>query len=387
MGLTLNGYERPTYNDILENLVLKARELFGEDIETNEQTLMGKFLRVIAYDRAIAEEEAEQIYYARFPNTASGISLDRLCPFVGIARNPATPAQYSVTVKGTAGYTVPYGFLVATGTDKYIEFYNTQDTIIPDTDVDEEGFATCTIIVECVESGSIGNVAALDIVEIVNPDADIESVTGVESIALGKDEESDSELRQRFLKANAGLGSCNETAIKAALIRVPTVTSVSIIVDEENGSFTAYVTGGESYEQQIAETIFDKKPIGVKTTGTNTVTVMDEGGYTHTIKFSRTEKIDVYTKIEIVTTPEFKGEAGITEIKNNIASYINGLGVGKDIITSSLYGLIYSVTGVEKVILLKVSTDGTTYSTEDISINEYQCAASNNVIVDIVEVN
>lgn len=41
--LTTQGYERPTYDDILDNLILKAQELFGEDIETNEQTPLGKF--------------------------------------------------------------------------------------------------------------------------------------------------------------------------------------------------------------------------------------------------------------------------------------------------------------------------------------------------------
>ena len=60
--LTTQGYERPTYDDILDNLILKAQELFGEDIETNEQTPLGKFLRIIAYYRAQAEEEAEAIY-------------------------------------------------------------------------------------------------------------------------------------------------------------------------------------------------------------------------------------------------------------------------------------------------------------------------------------
>ena len=44
--LTTQGYERPTYDDILDNLILKAQELFGEDIETNEQTPLGKFLRI-----------------------------------------------------------------------------------------------------------------------------------------------------------------------------------------------------------------------------------------------------------------------------------------------------------------------------------------------------
>lgn len=86
--LTEQGYHRPTYDEILESKEQLARTLFGEDIETSEQTPLGKFIRIGAYDLSKAYEDIENVYYARFPNTASGISLDRLCVFVGISRNP-----------------------------------------------------------------------------------------------------------------------------------------------------------------------------------------------------------------------------------------------------------------------------------------------------------
>lgn len=383
MGLTSKGYERPTYDEILDSLILKAQELFGEDIETDEQTPLGKFIRIIAYDRAIAEEEAEAIYYARFPNTASGTSLDRLCPFVGITRNPATPSQYEVTVTGTAGYTVPYGFLVSTESE--VEFYNTQDTVIG-----ENG--TCTIIVECTESGTMGNVAYTEITEIVNPDADIEEVAGAKVVTVAEDTESDHELRQRFKQAGQGLGSCNQTAIESALIRVPNVASAKIIVNESDTtdsagrpphSFTAYVTGGVGYEQQIAETIFDKKPIGIKTYGDISQEITDDGGNTHTIKFSRTSSVNVTVKVEIKATAEYEGTTGANEIKTNIQEYINGLGVGNEVIFTELYSCIYGVKGVKKVTSLQVSTNGgTSYTTDDIAINQYQTAVCADVIIE-----
>lgn len=380
--LTTKGYERPTYDDILNSLILKAQELFGEDIDTDDQTPLGKFIRIIAYDRATAEEEAEAIYYARFPNTASGTSLDRLCPFVGITRNSAIPSQYEITVTGTAGHTVPYGFLVAT--DAEVEFYNTQDTVIG-----EDG--TCVITVECTENGTIGNVNYSDITEIVNPDADIDEVAGKSVVTAGEDEESDHELRQRFKQAGQGLGSCNQTAIESALIRVPNVSSAKVIVNESDTtdsggrpphSFTAYITGGVGYEEQIAETIFDKKPIGIKTYGSISQEITDEGGYTHTIYFARTENVNVTVKIKVDTTAEFESN-GTDKIKSNIAEYINGLGVGNSVIYSALYSYIYSVAGVKKVTLLQVSTNGTTFTTDDITIGQYQSAVCASVNVEV----
>lgn len=98
MGLTEKGYQRRNYAEILEAKIQRAKELLGEDIDTSDQSVLGKYLRINAYDQAIAEEEIEKVYYARFPNTASGQSLDRLLIFAGISRNPALSAVYSVRV-------------------------------------------------------------------------------------------------------------------------------------------------------------------------------------------------------------------------------------------------------------------------------------------------
>ena len=126
--LTETGYTRRTYDEIIDDKIERAQELFGEDIETDETTPLGKFIRINAYDQALAEEEAEAIYYARFPNTATGASLDRLCTFIGISRNSATPAQFKIKATGEPGKTVPFGFLV--GTESELNYYSTQEVEI-----------------------------------------------------------------------------------------------------------------------------------------------------------------------------------------------------------------------------------------------------------------
>lgn len=63
MPLTELGFKRRTYDEILQSKIEKARELFGEDIDTSELTPFGKFIRINAYDQALTEEEAEIIYF------------------------------------------------------------------------------------------------------------------------------------------------------------------------------------------------------------------------------------------------------------------------------------------------------------------------------------
>ena len=399
--LTEKGYHRPTYDEILNGKIQRAKELFGEDVSTDEKTPLGKFIRINAYDLSKAYEDLEMIYYARFPNTASGISLDRLCVFAGITRNPPTRAQHIIKVYGQQDKEIGMGELVVssptistpTGDVQGITFYSINNYIIPSS-------GSVNVTVECSQAGEIGNVDS--ITEIVNPIAEIDSVEYVGLSQRGENEESDYLLRKRFSHSIEGTGSSNINSIRAAISRVTGVVSVRIIQNntdkEVDGrpprSFECYVYGGEGYEDEIAKAIFDKTPIGINTCSTaespNKVekTVYDEGGYPHTIVFSRTKDVVIKVKMAIKTNVSFDSDAdsdnnGIVQIKNAITEYINNLGVDTNIILSSLYGYVYSVTGVVEVSSLQLSRDGGAFSTNNIIINDYEVANTTAELIDI----
>lgn len=374
MALDEKGFKRRTFDEILNDKIEKAKELFGEDIETGELTPLGKFLRICAYDQALTEEEAEMIYYSMFPNTAVGVSLDRLCVFAGISRNAATCSRFIVGVTGTTGAVVPQGFLL--GTESGVNF-----AVVSDTTIGEDGTADVEVL--CVESGEVGNVLVQEINQVVNPSADVDSVEGKSLVSKGEETESDYELRLRFNEAKEGSGSCNEAAIRAALLRVQDVTHAGVVVDEENGSFECFVHGGYDKHEEIANAIFDKKPVGIKTTGSVEQTITDDGGYTHVIKFSHTTNVEVYVRVAISTNSQFEGETGKVAIKDNLETYIDNVGIGNPVVLSSLYGQIHSVTGVTEVAELLLSTNGTSWSTGNISdIKPYE-----NCICKQVEIN
>lgn len=382
--LTETGYTRRTYDEIIDDKIERAQELFGEDIETDETTPLGKFIRINAYDQALAEEEAEAIYYARFPNTATGASLDRLCTFIGISRNSATSAQFKIKATGEPGKTVPFGFLV--GTESELNYYSTQEV-----EIGEDG--SCEFTAECTTAGTNGNVSAGEINIIVNPSADVEEICGVSLIKAGTDIESDYALRQRFNEAKEGQGSCNENSIRTALLRVPTVTSASVIVNESDTedsagrpphSFECFISGGEKNHEDIAMAIYDKKPLGIKTFGKVSYTITDEGGYNHTINFSHTTNQDVVVSIKIKINTDFNSVTGIDEIKNNIITYINGLGVGNNVVFSSLFGKIHAVNGVEEVTELLLGKSEQSLTTENIEISDWEIAECSSVSVEVV---
>lgn len=383
MGLTKEGYIRRTYDDILNSLIQRAKELFGEDIDTSDLSTFGKYLRIIAYDEAIAEEEIEAVYYSSKPNTASGQSLDRLLVFGGIKRNQATEASYLIEIQGTAGYTIPAGFLV--GTDMGHTFYTVGNVTISDDGVAEVE-AACTV------AGIAGNVVAGAITKIINPDANVDSVQGKTCTSLGVAEENDVDLRTRLTAALQGSGSCNENSLRSALLRIPTVQFAAVIAndsDEEDSSgrpphsFECYIRGGDQYEKEIGDTIFDKKPIGIKTTGDKSVTVKDASGTEHTIYYSPTYNVEVIVKASVKVANTFP-EDGVTQIKNSVASHINNLGIGKSLIMSSIYAPLYGVTGVAEVYSLELSTDGgSSYTSANVNVSQFELAVCKDVLLDV----
>ncbi len=383
MPLTEKGFVKRTYDEILTQKINRAKELFGADIDTDEHTPLGKYLRINAYDQAEAEEELESIYFSRFINTSSGVSLDRLCAFAGVTRNPAAAASFSVKIVGNPGASVPAGFLLSTS--EGIEFYNYDTVIIP-----ESGL--CTITAVCTVPGTAGNVQPNEISVIVNPDADITSANGIALVDIGTDTETDVSLRSRFTLAVQGLGLNREAAILAAVIKVSTVESAAVIVNDSHefdsdgrppGSFECFVTGGENYHAEIAAAIFDKAPLGVKTVGNIAQEITDSGGYSHTVRFSHTQIVEVTVYAKIKVTSYFPTD-GITQIQEGVSFYVNSLGIHADVVFSALYACLHSVPGVADVSALFLSVGGGPQSASNISINETQAARCVSVNVEVI---
>lgn len=369
--LNEKGYYRPLYDEILEKKINLAKQMFGEDIDTTEQSVIGKYIRIESLSDSEIYEDLERIYYARYPNTAIGTSLERLCPFAGLSRNPPICAQHKVSLKGTANAIIPIGTLVKSDTNAV--FY-----LMEDTTLSEEGTAEAIVI--CKEGGIIGNVT--NISQVVESVENLNTVSYLETIVLGEEEETDYALRLRFQRTISGAGSGTANSIIGAVARVEGVSSVILVenntmeVDSAGRppkSFEVYVLAPKGQEYAIAEAIFSKKPVGIPCVGDIAVEVKDSGGNLHTVKFSRSQEISIYIKL-IVRINHFFEKTGIEDIKANLVNYILGLENGQDVILSSLYGYIHQIVGVVEIIELSLSQDGVTYKKQNISCNAYEVA-------------
>ena len=48
-GISKHGFKRKTYDDVLQDLMKKSRDTFGEDINLTSRSLYGMMIRVVAW--------------------------------------------------------------------------------------------------------------------------------------------------------------------------------------------------------------------------------------------------------------------------------------------------------------------------------------------------
>ena len=111
--------------------------------------------------------------------------------------------------------------------------------------------------------------------------------------------------------------------------------------------------------------------------------MLDSNGVAHTVRFSRSVKVNVYIKATILINNLFEND-GIQTIKDGIAEYINNLNNGDDVYLSSLYKYFHDVSGVLNVKSLTLSTDGTTYSTDNIMVTDDKVARVSTDNIEVV---
>ena len=229
---------------------------------------------------------------------------------------------------------------------------------------------------ECTTEGAI-TPAIGDLTDIVTTYAGWDSVSNNVSANTGRLAESDTALRQRW-NASLYTRSVGMTdSIASALMALNGVTSAYVYENDsdttdEDGrpphSIEAVVNGGETDE--IGLTIWQKKAAGIDTFGSQSVSINDSQGFPHTINFNRPLVVPIYLNITVTEYPEESlppnAQAMITEA---VLNYGNTLTIGNDVILQRFMGAIYqNVTGIG-YITVTASTDGSTYSSNNISID------------------
>lgn len=194
----------------------------------------------------------------------------------------------------------------------------------------------------------------------------------------GRDLETDTEIRQRYASTVSAQGSAMVESIRANLLENVTGVTAAIVFentgDTTDGdgrpphSIEAIVQGGD--EEDIANMIWKKKAGGIDTYGSIDVEITDSQGINHTMYFNRPTEVTVYLRCTVHedSESELGGDAPQT-IAELLLARGNLQTVGQDVILQKLAAyVIQNVSGIS-YIELEGSTNGSSYSTTNISIN------------------
>ncbi|ULO08942.1 baseplate J/gp47 family protein [Paenibacillus sp. 19GGS1-52] len=355
--LDSTGFKRLRFDDLFAQMEDKAKETFGDTINTSIRSPMGIILRIFAWFLAIIWSTAEDVYNSGYIPTATGNNLDRLGPQVGITRTLAQWASGQITITGIPGYVVPAGFRASTASGVVFETLEAVTLTA----------GTGTVAIEALEAGAGGNWGTGMITVVVNPVPDIINVINAAPITGGREKETDAEFRNRFDQSVAGGGAASVDALRGGLLRLPTVRAAAVIenttmttdsVGRPAKSFQSYVLGGD--EQEIADTIFATKSGGIESYGAISVQVEDLGGQPHTVKFSRAAEVAIKVSVTVTKNDQYPAD-GDEQVRSAIiryiggtdavGSYYNGLSMGGSVVYTRLISAVYSVEGVEDVAL------------------------------------
>lgn len=209
------------------------------------------------------ELELEEAYQASFGHLTWGEYLEYRAAEHGVIRRAATKAKGEVTVTGNG--TVKAGALFSTQN-------NTRFVALSDTTIAGLG----TVEIEAQVAGESGNVAAGAINKIPLSIVGIHSVTNAEPTADGYDEESDEDLRDRYLTVVRYPSTSGNPQFYINLALEVSGVGAAGCVRCHAGRGTVKVvvvdSNFESPEDELIERVFEHiekyRPIGVEVTVT-----------------------------------------------------------------------------------------------------------------------
>jgi hypothetical protein len=161
-------------------------------------------------------------------------------------------------------------------------------------------------------------------------------VTNPAAAAVGRNLESDFELRARRASGQQGESEATVPAIRAGLLALAIVDQCVVINNRTD--FPDVVTGLPPHsvraivypdpgpspaDDDIFITLLNKVAAGIQTDGTRSAVVNDSQGQPQTFSYSVATELDLFVRVEVEVDDDYPGD-GEDQIKTQVAAYVNG---------------------------------------------------------------
>jgi len=410
-GVTPEGFKQKTVQDLKTEIEDAERASFGSGVNLLATSVFGQLNGVFSNRLAELWEVANAVYRALYPDSATGEALDNVAAITGALRLAAAKSQApSVICTGTAATALAAGrvlsvvgagdrfvsttaavlaaatarapstpyvvgdvrsnsgniyVVITAGTSSAGAGPSGTSTDIIDGTVHWRFVGTGTsfalVNFESEEFGPI-NAPAFTLTVIETPVAGWNGAANSLDAELGRDVESDADFRVRREELLRLTGSATLEAIRSHVRAIVGVQQVFVF---ENTGLTVDVNGlpGKSFEvvvegglnQDIADTIFLHKPVGIETFGSVSVNVEDSQGFMHATEFSRPTTINMWVDVTVQVDPQVFPVDGIDQVKQAIVDLGDALQIADDVIILKFRCTpLDSVAGVIDVPVIKI---------------------------------
>lgn len=126
-GVTDKGFVIKRLDAIMEEIHTDLTEAFGFDTRLTKPSFLDTLITTFSYQISDLWETAQDSYYAKYPATATGVSLDNSVQYGGIRRAANKRTTYLLHCTGDDGTVVGDDVVVATDTSPEIKLKNAKE--------------------------------------------------------------------------------------------------------------------------------------------------------------------------------------------------------------------------------------------------------------------
>lgn len=319
-----NGVQVEAFSEIYERLEAGLKDIYGVDIDLDQESPDGQLVRLIAQGTLDLEAAIALIASQVDPDLNEGLAQFIIGKIAGISPRAATRSQRDLILTLTSPFELYPGYTVVDQANQNWIIDNPQDLVTGDN----------TITFYAEKWGAVTGYET-DTFEEVTPELPISAIAASGDVLVGQPQETNEEYRQRRSRSVQNPSTGTIGGLYAKIASMPTVTDLQIYENDTHNydaerdinpnTIWVVVEGGDINE--IAEVMVKQRTAGSGTKGDITGVYVEDrvrpNGSTltieHRMKMDRPVYIDLYIRLtatRIKSSQAFDAEL----IKNNLAS-------------------------------------------------------------------
>ena len=345
--ITDRGFIMPTIDEIYTRKLNDFKSV-KPDLRETDSNIIIAWLRFDSTEEYDSYLQALSAFNQLSVYTATGPNLNAITSHLGMTWNKAKKAVGKITVTAEIGTQIPQAWGVETKSGVKFVTLNTSTITTTQREINIEVIA--------LDSGTDGNVSAGAITEQTEILTGVISINNKLNTLGGKDLETDTELRERYLKRLDRKSSFTTEGIKNYILQNTNVQKCQVI-ENDTDDFDSDGRLAHSYEcicygdtnDNILKALYEYKIAGIRTVGDITKNFGEI-----TVGFTRPTEKTIYLKVEVEAVKEIWKDDFKKVIKNIYLKYLDEVEPAGTIYLYKLIGEIYKNTSGIRTLKLKL---------------------------------